>query len=439
MRRRWYLIAIAVALGIWALWTSRHEGEDPVLAMDEVRTTSPAVRFNDGSGAPDEGTADPSRAEPALTPVIDEVIADKTTVCDGEEALFTIKAHTPGGKEDAYLHGMIADQIGMTIPLHMFSRDTSEGEPPPLTARVFGRDNVSTEVPLPNVQILPCKPKRRLHIAWRLLPNTIDEIELVAKIMNVTATEPMRPVRAEWDFGDGKIATSQGPVVEHDYSERRQDTLYSHYVVSCTVTDASGEQLTGRASLQLLNSAFEHEAYRHIVLLFAEMSPRFPEMGADGVVRQTVRVWHRHKTPVTLTRVVQRAHYQDSGARDPDGVEVRPFATTVIGHEPIEAQVTLSAKSNVFSYEYTLEGESADGMKAGGAFSIMRPPERPTRENSTPVTDALLKAKILKAREILHKEFVTDEDLYRLAAHGHFDDLKAGESSPSPPPRAPGR
>jgi hypothetical protein len=69
-----------------------------------------------------------------------------------------------------------------------------------------------------------------------------------------------------------------------------------------------------------------------------------------------------------------------------------------------------------------------------GNFALMRPPPRPTPQGHTPVIDPVLKAKILRARELLNKQFVTDEDIWRLEREGLMTDL---EIEPADPPRAP--
>jgi len=95
-----------------------------------------------------------------------------------------------------------------------------------------------------------------------------------------------------------------------------------------------------------------------------------------------------------------------------------------------EVKVTFDtrAEPDVFAITYSLEGTSADGHPARGTFSIMRPPPRPTKENSKPVEDPVLLAKIKRARELLHQEFVTDEDIFRLEREGRFADLKVDAS-----------
>jgi hypothetical protein len=365
-----------------------------------------------------------AEADAPLVPIVDEVRVERDSVCEGEESLVTVRAHTPGGKEDAFLHYMIGTELGASVPLKVFESDESEGAAPPRVVRVFGRNNVAVEVPVPRITVKKCKPARRLHVVYRLTPNAVDELELFAKIIDVEAKTPMQPVSAKWTFGDGTSATSDGPLIVHDYSQRAQDTLYSQFLVTCEVTGADGEKLVGRTSIELLNPAFEHLAYKRVVLLFSASNPRFPQLDKDGVVRQRVHVWHRHREPVTITRVLRHAHAADQSVDDPPPEEVSPmalFGTNVIGPGGVDANLELDA--TWFSAEYTLEGTVPDGYVAGGAFAIMRPPDKPTKENNTPVVDPLLKAKILRARELLKQEFVTDDDLFRLEAQGKFDDI----------------
>ncbi|HLL85182.1 MAG TPA: hypothetical protein VK420_21105, partial [Longimicrobium sp.] len=52
-------------------------------------------------------------------------------------------------------------------------------------------------------------------------------------------------------------------------------------------------------------------------------------------------------------------------------------------------------------------------------------------ENSNPVEDPVLKAKILAARKILNQPYVTDEDIWRLEREGKLAHLQA---NPTPRP-----
>jgi hypothetical protein len=447
MRRRNLLLVLAVviiaALFLWKRERPLPPREAPVVAAYVAPPLVEAPPPDPGPGNEETPPATPPPGSEAmrepLPPIIDDILVEPPAVCDGDETLVTVKARTAGGAEDAYLHYAVGAELGAQVPLRVFAGDDSEGAPPPTMVRVFGRNNVVTERPLPPVRVLSCKPRRRVHIGARILPNTIDELELTARIVDVTATEPMRPVEARWSFGDGTSAVSPGPVITHDYSGRPQDTLYAQLLVAVEVVGADGERVLGRTSLQLLNPSFEHLAYRNLVLLYARMTPRFPELDADGVVRQAVRVWHHYPQPVTLTRVLRYAHTSDgASSADPAAVDAAAlFGGSVIGPGGVEARVELDTAGGLFSHEYTLEGRAADGRPAMGAFSVLRPPDRPTKEKSTPVNDPLLKAKILRARELLKQAYVTDEDLIRLGARGAFDDLVQQAAGAPPTGQAP--
>src|SRR5690606_24064215 len=90
-----------------------------------------------------------------------------------------------------------------------------------------------------------------------------------------------------------------------------------------------------------------------------------------------------------------------------------------------ELKLDTNQEPNVFSMEYAVEGKDSEGLPVRGTFSVMRPPPRPTKENSNPVVDPLLKAKIIAARKILNRPYVTDEDLWALERQGKFAELNA--------------
>jgi adenine-specific DNA methylase len=59
----------------------------------------------------------------------------------------------------------------------------------------------------------------------------------------------------------------------------------------------------------------------------------------------------------------------------------------------------------------------------------MKPPALPSKERHDPISDPVLLAKVKMAREILHRDYVTDEDIGRLERAGHFEHL-FGETRP---------
>ncbi|HVE85336.1 MAG TPA: hypothetical protein VND93_20930, partial [Myxococcales bacterium] len=248
--------------------------------------------------------------------------------------------------------------------------------------------------------------------------------------------------------------TTPTPFAEHSFESRPQNQMYSHFLVQVTAYGEGGESVTGRAALQLLNPAYEDLATKGVVSLMVQLTPRFPELGDDGVVRQKVRLFHFRDKPVYIHNAVVFRHRGDPTAGAPPSQE-DPFAllggNIVPPGHGIDFEVRLDTKKDpdLFSLEYVVEGKDSESMPARGSFSVMRPPPKPTRENSDAVVDPVLKQKILAARRILNKPFVTDEDLFRLEREGKFADLPPvqplppvrsteGRQAPEPGPPPPG-
>ena len=67
----------------------------------------------------------------------------------------------------------------------------------------------------------------------------------------------------------------------------------------------------------------------------------------------------------------------------------------------------------------------------------MKPPPVPTAGNHDPVSDPLLKAKILAARAILGRNTVSDDDLIHLEREGRFANLTAASANTTATARPP--
>src|SRR5712664_1123156 len=91
----------------------------------------------------------PAPIEPGkpLPPVIDEIVLEKEEVCEGEENLVTVRAHTLDGA-DPLLHYVIGSERGMSVPLKTYL--DSYGQPLHQYITVFGNRNVSTRVEVPS-------------------------------------------------------------------------------------------------------------------------------------------------------------------------------------------------------------------------------------------------------------------------------------------------
>ncbi|WP_240359020.1 hypothetical protein [Pyxidicoccus trucidator] len=380
-----------------------------------------------------------SPAVPAPPPVIDAVTVEKQEVCSGEDNLISVRAHSPDGN-DTYLHTTIGTGTGMRVPLRVWLEPDGTYELPVVT--VFGKNNVATEVPVPRYKVKPCEPERLVEVFSRRLPNADEDYEFLARIIEVPKRDaaprpPFTPVKYVWTFDDQHTVTTTTPVVSHTLggAGTQRWAMYFQHLVRVDVFDAKGRKLTGRSSLQVLNTSFENFDKKGVVTVLAKGTPRFPVRGEDGVVRQTFRLYHPWKGLVRLERVTAlRARVPEPGAPPlpEDAEEVSLGVDAIPEGQGVEVTVSLDTKAepDVSVVTYALEGNTLDGHPARGTFSVMRPPPQPTKENSTPITDPLLMAKVKKARELLGQPFVTDEDLWRLEREGRFDDIKVQRETP---------
>ncbi|HVZ36555.1 MAG TPA: hypothetical protein VG963_29195, partial [Polyangiaceae bacterium] len=172
--------------------------------------------------------------------------------------------------------------------------------------------------------------------------------------------------------------------------------------------------------------AYEAWSRKGIVTLLVALDPVFPELSARGVVDQRIRLRHARPDPVMIesARAV-RSRVDGSSESEPLDVAGLLGTETIPPGRGMEIDVQLDTQRmpDVLAVTYYLKGRSAEGQPVIGSFSVMRPPPRPTAENSTPITDPRQVAKIERARKQLGKDVVSDEDLARLEREGAFRDL----------------
>jgi len=141
-----------------------------------------------------------------------------------------------------------------------------------------------------------------------------------------------------------------------------------------------------------------------------------------GVVRQRFKIWHYYNQPVEIQRIaLLRLDMQ--GVRHDDGkhANIALLSQTEIPvGESIDVDLSFDTQrySDALALVYKFEGTSADGKPAMGEVPVMKPPPKPTRENSTPVRDPAVAAKIKKALRILGRDTVSQEDIWQLEREG---------------------
>lgn len=440
-KRRWARMIALATLVLVAGWFLSQERPvtSPAPTTEVAQAPEPAPPPPTAEPPPQVAVDTPgeSRVPP---PVIDEVTVEKQEVCSGEDNLIGVRAHSPDGN-DAYLHSTIGTGTGMRVPLRVWLEPDGTYVQPVVT--VFGKDNVATTVPVPRYTVKPCEPERLVEVLSRRLPNSDEDYEFLARIVELpdpkaeAPRKPFAPVRYVWTFDDAQTETTTVPTATHTLNGPGTQpwAMYVQHLVRVDVFDAKGRKVTGRSSMQVLNTSFENFDKKGVVTVLARGTPRFPELGEDGVVRQTFRLYHAWKGPVRLERVTAlRARVPEQGAPPlpEDASEVSLGVEDIPEGQGVEVKVSLDAKAepDVSVVTYALEGSTMDGHPARGTFSVMRPPPRPTKENSTPIKDPVLMAKVKRARELLGQSFVTDEDLWRLEREGRFKDLKVQRETP---------
>ncbi|HMI85463.1 MAG TPA: hypothetical protein VK550_15310 [Polyangiaceae bacterium] len=431
-------LAALACLGTCAIVRSRRPAPLPAPPAEAQNVSDPPAREQREQAPPR-----PSR-ETAAAPVIDAVTVEKDEVCEGEENLVTVQAHTADGN-DAFLHYQVGAGRGSPVALRSYLDD--RGQPTSHRVTVFGKNNVATSVPVPSFRVKRCDTAPAVVIEHHLRPNTVDEFDLDVRIMSTGAARAdagtvtsFRPRRFVWSFGDGMREESREPHQTHSFAARAQDTLYSHFLVMVEVLGEDGRALQGRHAIELLNPAFEAFAYKGTILLFADLIPRFPQLSASGVVDQGIRIWHTRPEVIAISKVTVTTRRLDGQRSPPAFPPVGSVlgATVVPPGRGIELHAVLDprAEPDTLSRDYFLEGQTLDGHPVRGAFSVMKPPALPSKERHDAISDPVLLAKVKIAREVLHRDYVTDEDIWRLERAGQFDGLHVDARAPNDPPAA---
>jgi hypothetical protein len=426
-RRVRLLVAGTLALGLLLAgllgWRKPRPGPAPETAA--AREPSLAARARLPRLSAELRPATPPGAQDPHLPIIDEVRLEKGEVCDGEENLVTVKAHTPENADDAFLHALVDGQPGTSVVLRA---SADQGTRSNAQVVVFGRNGTFATADVPPFVVKDCKVPWKLLLTFRMLPNRAGTFELGARVVPHGASQPFQATRYLWTFGDETGSETIQPFETHDFSRRPQRAMVSMFLVTCVAVDASGERVTGRVALQLNNLAFETFVTKGVVLIAAEPDPLFPTLGDDGLVSQRVRLWHSYERSVHIQRLRRSPLVIGRPAGAPQELSVERLGVESIapGEAAQSKAMVLDTRSepDVYSVEYLIEGVTEDGWPARGNFAVMRPPPPPTRESHTPVNDPALKARIVRARQLLNKEVVTDEDIWRLEREGQLSDLR---------------
>jgi hypothetical protein len=421
-RRKALLAFVAAGIALLALLLLPKRREEPVQGVAVAAIAPALLPESSRSARPPAPSRPPAASAAVAPPVFDLVRLEKDEVCEGEENLVTVRAHTTDGN-DSFLHYTVAGEAGSRVPVRAYvGRD---GSAPPQYAVAFSKDNVATRIELPRYKVKSCRPARILVVTMRMLPNSVSEREFTATVQTLEGA-PFSPAWYEWSFGDGEAGVTPGPVAVHDYSALPQRTAFSDLLVKVKAANGSGETVEGRFPLHIRNIAFATRL-RGVATLFAVPVPRFPEIGPDGVGRQKFRLWHAEDVPVQITGMTLSTFFLPAT----DGSAPAPPTTVALDHTRLlrhteirpaafvdeSLEYDFGANAAVYAVTFAVQGV-ADGMQARGELTLLRPPPAPTRENSIPIQDPAMVQKIRRAMTILNQQTVSQEDIWRLEREG---------------------
>src|SRR6266850_1443663 len=382
--RRRALIVCAIALIAASVALLLRDRQAPAGAVDAA-TLVPGQQAEAAAGPrPLAAPLTPARPPAVAAPVFDLVRVEKDEVCEGEENLVAVHAHTTDGN-DAFLHYTVAGEAGAQVPVRAYvGRD---GKPMQQYAVAFSKDNVATRIELPPYRVKNCRPSRMLVVTMRMLPNSVAEREFTATVQSLDGV-PFTPAWYEWDFGDGSLDATADPVATHDYSGLAQKTAFTDLIVKVKALDGGGQSVEGRFPLHIRNVAFDTRR-RGMATLFLPESPGSAPAPPDvAAIDQT-----------SLLRQIEL----------PPGV---------VREESLEFD--FAALPTVYAVTVDLQGITSAGTPARGQLTILRPQPRPTRENSVPIEDPAMILKIRRAMAILKQDTVSQEDLSRLEREGRL-------------------
>ncbi|MBI2571004.1 MAG: PKD domain-containing protein [Candidatus Schekmanbacteria bacterium] len=321
-------------------------------------------------------------ALPGLKPIIDHVSVEKKEVCEGEENLITVGAHTEGHREDAFLHYVIGGKSGRSLP---YRPVLHHGKFRPPGISVFGRGGQVTHIPMPEFVVKPCRPQWPVQVTFWPVTNTALTYRFQAKVLLIgDDAAPFAPVSFAWDFGDGITQTTAAPIADHDYAGAPQDTLYTSYLVQVTITGDRGEIAKGRVAFDVRNHAFYEMVRLGRIYFLRDLEPRVAMPGPDGVVRQGVRMWHTHDESVYLTHI-ERTTHAGQPQNKIDILDVRSIVGTHVVQpgEKVSFELILDPQRDpgVVLADYRIFGSTLNGVPAFAKISVGNPLARPVDES----------------------------------------------------------
>jgi hypothetical protein len=243
-----------------------------------------------------------------------------------------------------------------------------------------GKDGSAVLAEVPPITVKDCELPFTLSVGYARNVNMPDRAWLSATVSTAQGSKesPFEPVAYSWDFGDGTTRETSKPEVEHSYEGRLQDTAYAYFLVSVKARDAQGRLARGSRSLRFVNIGFDPTGGS--VNVFAAI-----DTSAPG--EESISLYHGSELPVVIRRVAVSERASEGGTqadappRDYDVAKLLGFSEIPPGESlRVRSLAELRPRDANTVRVLQLEGESADGTPATGAFTLIAQSQAPSTE-----------------------------------------------------------
>jgi hypothetical protein len=425
-------------------------------AETTVRVQVPQFQVGLGTKGPARDDPFPDTSRPDLPFRITRVTVDKPEVCRGERTVIRVEAQDDQGNADM-LVPTIAGKVGWIASVVV------PGDAPgpyKIPVRLGDPDRGDRTQELKDFQqtgafvtLKDCDAPRALLVTFKQHTSVEEDAKFHATVVGAGAAAaasgaptPPTPSAFRWDFGDGSgLVTTKGPDAWHlfpDEEQRGPRKRVFSYLVKAEALDGAGKPLlNGSTAFYVRNRLEELKKTDHRLQLLVVFHPE-PVVDADG---------SRHIDVVLKNLDVDETAHLDAlqfRRAKCGGVGVTPderhsvgdvFGESVVRpRESIHGQLRWpkDGPDDVCHLNVSIEGTSQPGgLTVGGGFSMRTGFDDGAQAAADPAQSAAIK----KAMEMLHKSYVTQQDLEGLVQSGDLPSSvlripsKPSRGAPTPP------
>lgn len=345
---------------------------------------------------------------------IKEVILEKNPVCAGEDFKVTVIAKNPYGP-DAHLVYRIGNKLGNPAILRFTKAGLREFY---VTVRDEGKHIDMRKI---QINVVDCADKPIITLSARL-----HNLEPESAIFEVMLQKGLTgKCTYDWDFGDGKYATTQSGYVTHSYASRDQKGLQSSFIAQVKVTDANGISAIGRSSISFPNVHYLSNLMGNPVI--PVIYNKFPYI--DGTyITVEINIKNIFDEPIAFNTAVLECKPCNT-ALSPDYKSISSgeiLESTFIAPRSSVKQLLKVPKSllpkSTCNLNITLSGPYSNNREVYAKIFLNIPPQSKDDIDATRdkiITDDEMIEKLNKAAQILGKDKpITPQDIQKLEREG---------------------